>query len=310
MLRRALIALIACTAPALAVPTLRPHTTLESGQVRVGDLWDGTGARAGDLVGPAPAPGAQIVVGAEQLAHIARLHGIDWHPASGSERTVIDRPGRPLTRDEVIDALRPALTRANDDPADTDIELSAFVLPTVPAGVLPTLSLEQISQDPISGRFGAVLNVMAEGMQPQRLPLSGRVIATQEVPVATRRLPLGTTIAPSDIRMARLPVARLPADVVIEPPVGLTTRRTISPGQPFTTASAARPATIEKGTPVTVTIQNGGLILQLRGRALTSASLGETVQIENPNSHETIEAEVLGPGRARMNTPYSVQENP
>ncbi len=310
MFRNILLLIVACTFPALAAPTLRPQVSLDAGQVRVGDLWEGVGERAIDPVGPAPAPGSQIVVSAEQLAHIARLHGIDWRPATGSERIVIDRPGRQLSRDEIIEALRPTLTRSNDDPADTDIELSAFVMPTIPSGALPALSVEQVSQDPTTGRFTTVLNIMAEGMQPQRLRLSGRAVVTQEVPVATRRLPVGSIISPADVRMARLPTARVPADIVMEAPVGQTVRRSVAAGQPFTAASASRPATIEKGAPVTVSFREGGLILQLRGRALSSASRGEILQIENTSSHDVIEAVVTGPGRAQMNNNHSVQENP
>ena len=70
--------------------------------VRLSDLFDDAGPRAGQVLGPAPAPGARIVVEAPQLAAIARQFGVDWRPASPADSAVIDRPGRLLPREDVL----------------------------------------------------------------------------------------------------------------------------------------------------------------------------------------------------------------
>jgi len=124
-----LVVALALTAPATAA-TLRPLTTLDGPNVRLGDLFDDTGQDAGRVLGSAPQPGARIVVEAAQLAAIARQFGVDWRPASLADHAVIERPGRLLPRSVVIDALRTALHGVG---AGEDLDGSFAPLPGIRA---------------------------------------------------------------------------------------------------------------------------------------------------------------------------------
>jgi flagella basal body P-ring formation protein FlgA len=86
--------------------TLRPMTTLHAPVVLLSDLFDDAGANAKRVLGPGPGAGGRIVVEAAQLGAIARQFGVDWRSASSADRAVLDRPGRPLRRNEVVDAVR------------------------------------------------------------------------------------------------------------------------------------------------------------------------------------------------------------
>src|SRR5581483_6479663 len=92
--------------------TLRSVTTLHAPVVRLSDLFDDAGAKADRVLGPGPGAGGRIVVEAAQLGAIARQFGVDWRPASSGDRAVLDRPGRPMRRDDVLDAVRQALVTA------------------------------------------------------------------------------------------------------------------------------------------------------------------------------------------------------
>src|SRR5262250_28795 len=105
--------------------TLRTMTTLHAPVVLLSDLFDDAGTNADRVLGPGPGAGGRIVVEAAQLAAIARQFGVDWRPASSADRAVLDRPGRPLRRDAVLDAVRSALTAAGASD-DCDIELPGF----------------------------------------------------------------------------------------------------------------------------------------------------------------------------------------
>src|SRR4051794_3976135 len=111
------------TPPALAA-TPRPLTTLAADVVRLSDLFDEAGPEAARALGPAPAPGARLVVEAPRLAAIARQFGVEWRPASGSERVILDRPGRLLPREAVLSALRQALSGLGAP--DGDLEIPGF----------------------------------------------------------------------------------------------------------------------------------------------------------------------------------------
>lgn len=297
-MRAALLAAAAfCALPALAAPALRGHVVLDTAQVRLSDLWDDAGERAGEIIGGAPAPGTTQIVAAAQLAHIARIYGVDWKPSWGGERVVLERPGRALEQEEVLAPLRQALA-GDADPADTDIELAAWTTPMVPAAAMATVTIERITRDAATGRFTATIAILAGDSEPQRLVLSGRAVEMVEVPVATRRLAAGATIRPADIRMARLPASRAREAATVAP-VGRALDRALAPGQPFPPGPLPRPQLVRKGEPVRVALASGGLSLTLRGRALSGGGAGEIVEILNPGSRNIIQAEVTGPGEAR-----------
>src|SRR5215472_17511638 len=101
--------------------TLRTMTTLHAPVVLLSDLFDDAGANAGRVLGPGPGAGGRIVVEAAQLSAIARHFGVDWRAASGADRAVLERPGRPLRRDDVLKAVRDALVAAGAS-GDCDVE--------------------------------------------------------------------------------------------------------------------------------------------------------------------------------------------
>src|SRR6202020_2395971 len=127
-----LTALAICLGVATAdAATLRSVTTLHAAIVRLSDLFDEAGANADRVLGPGPGAGGRIVVEAAQLGAIAHQFGVDWRPASSGDRAVLDRPGRPLPREDALDAVRGALIEGGTSP-DCDIELADFSPPLVP----------------------------------------------------------------------------------------------------------------------------------------------------------------------------------
>ena len=98
-----LAALAICLGAAHAdAATLRTTTTLHAAVVRLDDLFDDAGAGADRILGPGPGAGGRIVVEAAQLGAIARQYHVDWRPASSGDRAVLDRPGRPLRREDAL----------------------------------------------------------------------------------------------------------------------------------------------------------------------------------------------------------------
>ena len=150
-------------------------TTLHASVVRLSDLFDDAGANADRVLGPGPGAGGRIVVEAAQLGAIARQFGVDWRPASSADRAVLDRPGRPLRRDDVLDAVRNALIGGGAS-ADCDVELAGFTPPLVPFEADPRPVVSDLDYDADAGRFSAVLSVAGEGDGTDRTCAStGRV---------------------------------------------------------------------------------------------------------------------------------------
>jgi flagella basal body P-ring formation protein FlgA len=290
--------------------TLRGATTLEGPIVRLSDLFDDAGPRAAQVLGPAPAPGARIVVEAAQLAAIARRFGVDWRPASPADSTVIDRPGRLLPREDVLAVLREALATAGA-PASGDIDLPGFASPLVPLEAEVRASIEQIDYDASSGRFTALLAVVGPNMPALRQRLSGRIQETLELPVAVRRLVAGSVVQPGDLKIVRLQAGAVRGEVALLPAqaVGLSLKHAAAAGQPLKLADLGPPIAVQKGARVAMELTSPGLTLNGQGLALESGATGERITVLNPVSRAVMEAEIIGPDRVRVaagSTPVSV----
>ena len=281
--------------------TLRPATSLAASQVRLSDLFDDLGPGADRVLGPAPAPGGRIVVEAAQLGAIARQFGVDWRPASPGDRAVLDRAGRPVARDELLAVLRDALQGAGA-PAGFEFEMPDITPPLVPLESHAKPVVEQLEYDGSSGRFTALLSVSADDQGPVRLRLSGVVQEMVELPVAAHRLLPGGALTADDVRMARVRAATVRGEVArqVAQAVGLGVRTQIAAGQPLPLGDLIRPPLVEKGAAVTLSLTAGGIALTAQGQALEAGAQGERIRVVNPGSRAVVEAEVTGPGRARV----------
>jgi flagella basal body P-ring formation protein FlgA len=305
MSRRALLALpFALALPARAQglpPAPRPVVLAEDAMLRLGDIFENAGPRAAQAVGAAPAPGRRMVLDASNLAAIARRHGLDWRPLSGEERSVVERPGRPVPRDEIESLLRLALVRLGAD-AEAELDLPGFAPPLVPTSALPELALEAPHYEPATRRFAATLVVAAEGMATQRLRVAGRAAPTVPVVLAARRLAVGEVVGPRDIEERRLRAERVRPGTAqrAEEVVGRQLRRPVGTDMPFMTVDLLAPVVIGKNQPVLMVLEAPGLALTAQGRAMEAAALGEMVPVMNLASRQVVEAEAIGPGRVRV----------
>ncbi len=286
---------------AAEVASLRPLVVVEDTVVRLGDLFENAGARAGVSIGAAPAPGRRFVVEAAQLYAIARQNGVAWRPMTANERAVVERPGKPVPREDIDAALRQELMRLGLD-EHAELELGAFQAPMVPASALVQVTTESVSYDPVTHRFGATLVMMADGMPTQRQRLAGRAVETVPVVLATRRLGLGERVGPGDVRLARLRVERVRPGAMqrVDQVIGQQLRRPVANDMPFNPNDVGPPPVVEKNTLVTLLVESAGLSLTAQGRALENAPAGGAVPVMNLVSRTVVEGVAIGPGRVRV----------
>jgi flagellar basal body P-ring formation protein FlgA len=296
-----LTALAICLGSTTQAATLRTMTTLHAPTVRLSDLFDDAGANADRVLGPGPGAGGRIVVEAAQLRAIARQFGVDWRPASSADRAVLDRPGRPLRRDDVLDAVRSALL-AGGASADCDIELAGFTPPLVPFEADPRPVVSDLDYDPNAGRFSAVLSVTGEAMEPIHVRIAGRVDETLELPVTAARLLAGSVLRAEDLHMARVHTTLLRGEIVhrVADAIGMQARRQIAVGQPLAVAELVRPTMVQKGANVQMLLDSPGIVLTAQGQAMEAGAIGERIRVVNPVSHAAVEATVIGPDRVRV----------
>jgi flagella basal body P-ring formation protein FlgA len=280
---------------------LRRMTTLQGPRVYLRDLFDDAGANANRVLGPGPGPGGRIVVEARQLRAIARQYDVDWQPASGSDRAMLEWPGRPMKREDVMAAIRTALVAQGAAP-DCDVVVPGFNPPIVPLTGVATPIVTQLDYDHGLGRFVAMLSIDGDGMEPISVRLSGEVSDVIELPVPVIRLPAGTVAGPEDVRMARVHVASVHAEVArdLAAVVGMQLKQQAAPGVPIPLAELMQPTQISRGDPVRILLEVSGLSLSGQAIALESGAVGERIRVRNVSSQAVLEAEVIRPGIVRV----------
>ena len=183
------------TLPAMAA-NLRPMATLNAPVVRLSDLFDDAGENAARVLGPGPAPGGRIVVEAAQLAAIARQFGVMWQSASTADRIVLERPGKPLPREAVMEALHAALRSAGVS-NESEIEAPTPSLPLIPFDSQLRPAVTQLDHDAATGGFAVTLAVGGPDMATIHIRLVGKVhehVHTDALAVCIALIPLGQQI--------------------------------------------------------------------------------------------------------------------
>lgn len=292
----ALLALLA-SRPAAAAVTLRPFGVLSGPMVRLSDLFDGVGAAGERVLGPGPQPGERITVPAAQLAAIAEQFGVDWHPNSADEQAILERPGRPLRRDEVTQALAAALAAAGA-PANASVTLSGFSAPEVPPGAAVSVRVEQLDYDPASGRFSTMIAIEATGMDRIEMPVSGRVERMAQVLVASHFLMPGEIVGPEDLRQAEVPASSISGAVAthLAEASGLEVLHAVGAGEPVPLEDLVPPPMVQRGQRVLIALAAPGLALTEQGQALEGGAKGAMIRVLNPVSRAVLQATVTGPG--------------
>ncbi len=279
--------------------TLRPFTSLNGPSVSLSDLF--SDVTVDRVLGPAPAPGGTISVEAGQLAAIARQFNVDWRPVSPADRAVLDRPGRALGREDVIEPLKRSLVLAGAPP-DVEVELAPISAPLIPDKVPIAVEAGPAEFEPVTGRFTVLSTIVAPGIAAMQVRLSGRTTEMVEVVVPKHRILPGERLLAADLSVSRVRVSQARGEVVKAAfqALGLEAHRSLQPGQAIQLADIGRPTLIAKGSRVSMTLSGPGIELSAQGVAMEAAGLDEVVPIINPASKIIVRAVVIGMGRARV----------
>jgi flagellar basal body P-ring formation protein FlgA len=307
MIRFVLICLTAAAAvgpclEARAEATLKPVAVVQSSVIRIGDLFSEAGGHAGDVVAPAPPPGARTLFDAQWLAAAAREHHVDWQPVSRFDQAAVERASRLVAVDAVAAALLDEL-RARQPLDDGEIQLDNPALRFVVAAEAPdSIGVEGLSFDARTGRFSALVSAPANDADAERQRVSGRVFRIIKVPTLNRAISPGETIRAGDIELLRLRADRAAGDVVAEfaELVGHTPRRPLRAHEPLRVGDIQVPIVVHKGDLVTVLFETPLMRLSAQGKALEDGAMGAAIRIANSKSNRIIDAVVTGPNLASI----------
>lgn len=302
--RIALAVFTACLAlgPVLAAEplVLKGDVAVKGDALTLGDLVGGlTGPAADKPLFRAPALGQTGTIQARRIAEAALALGLGPVDSGGRAQVTVTRAARRIGPPEIEGALRAALEAlpAFDGTGTVSIALEGAPGLVLPLDVAGPVTADEVAYDRRSRRVTAV--VSASGASSS-VRVAGTVVETVEVPVLTRALGRGETVQAADVAFERRPKNSAPSDVDTSGRQfgGRVARRPLPAGSMIRAGDLGRPEAIARGDALLLVYEVPGLSLSVAGRANEGGAVGDTISVVNPQSKRTIQATILGPGRA------------
>jgi flagella basal body P-ring formation protein FlgA len=158
--------------------------------------------------------------------------------------------------------------------------------------------------DPARQSFAATLAYTGAGGR-EYVRIAGGALAVVQVPVLTRDVAPGETIAEGDLIVGEIPAAQAGAQLLTAERAiaGQAARRTLRAGAPLFAHDVKKPVVIKKGELITIIYAADGIELSAQGQAQAEAGQGDTLAVLNTRSRRTVEARVAGPGLAIVSLP-------
>jgi flagella basal body P-ring formation protein FlgA len=291
-------------------PTLKPAVTVVGEIVRIGDLVENAGAAAHIAIFRAPDLGQTGRVAVERVIEAVLPHDVADLETRGLTEIVVTRASAAITAKDIEARITQALAgrQRNTDPSNLTLTLDSEVrtIHVEPGG---ELRMVRITFDPRSGRFEALFE--RPGVR-NLMRFTGTYAETFEAAVLTRPVAAGEILRASDVAIVRRPKMEFNANVITtaERAVGLATRRSMRPGDLLRQTELSKPELVARNDNVTITFQVPGITLTMRGKALESGALGDTINVLNVQSKRSIQATIAGQGHVVVTATSLVSVTP
>jgi flagella basal body P-ring formation protein FlgA len=287
-----------------ATPMLKRDVTVESDLVRIGDVLENPGAGARVPIFRAPDLGQTGTVSAARVMEALRPHGFTIVETHGVSEIAVTRAARTFTVKDlearIAEELAGQFGLGEAKNLTVTIERDAKPVQLEPnAG---DLRAGRILYDR-SGRFDMTFDVPGSSAA-RRTPLRfiGTVVETVETAVLTRGINRGEVVKASDVAIERRPKADIHGDINATSAnlVGLAAKRGLRAGDVLHGTDLMKPEIVQRNENVTLVYEAPGLVLTIRGKALETGALGDTVNVLNIQSKRNVQGTISGPGQVSV----------
>lgn len=300
----ALLATLLTASAALAMPTLRGDITVNKAIVTIGDMFEGAGSLAETGIFMAPAPGTSGVVPLADVERAAAMAGLTDFENVGYTRVRVARAST-LVGPVMLEAL-----------IDADLERRGIVSGEVTAQLrfdLADVSFDaEAVDDPATlvslrytpGNDGFSARFMIAGID-QPVELGGTIRLMTEAPRLAQTLPAGTILTESDFEFAEVPLATADAGgyADLTQLLGKQLVRQTRGDIMLKASDVTEPKVVNRNTLVTVVLNSGPMTLTVRGTALTTAAVGEPVDVLNTVTRKILHGTARADGVVEIVTP-------
>jgi flagella basal body P-ring formation protein FlgA len=278
----ALLAALLSASSALAAPSLKGEITVNKAIVTIGDMFDDAGSLAETGIFMAPAPGTTGIVPLADVERAARLVGLADFENVGFTRVRVARSAT-LVDAAMLDGLITAdLARRGiiSDEVSAELDFDVADVGFNAEAVANPATLVSLRYTPGNSSFSA--RFMIAGMD-QPVDLGGTIELMTKAPRLAKTLPTGTILSSADFEFADVPLATADAGgyADLNQLVGKQLVRQARGGIMLKATDVTDPKVVTRNTLVTVVLKSGPMTLTVKGTSLTTAAIGESVEVLN-----------------------------
>ena len=283
-----MIVLLAGARAALAA-SLKTESIITDEYIRLGDVFNDV-KNADYILGPAPAPGKDMILNARTLYKIASALNVEWKPASSAEQLVLKRDASMVTVANITKTLESKLA---DEGIDGKFSITYTNGPSdivLPGGSATTMDVTALTLDPQNDTFNAVIVAPSADNPVKRINVSGRIERLIPVPVLANTLRNGDIIGARDIDWIDVPHNRIANGTILDEKdlINMTPRRTVQSGKPIISNEMESPKMVDRGDSITIVFETGIMTLTTKGKSLQAGAIGETVRVSNTDSNKNL----------------------
>ena len=279
-------------------PLLKAHVTVQGPLVTLADLFENVGLKGSKAVFRAPNPGTTGKVSVNRVLLAARKQGLQPSTRAAFRMVTIKRTSRVIEAEELIELIRAAVEEqiaGRKKEGELIIKLKSHSTPLhIASQIKELVLLDRFNWSHQSGRFSAHFAIGDH----QPIQIYGTASQMVQIIVAKTEIAKGKLISSSDLQAKYVQRSRRTRKgaTALEDLIGLSAKRRLPAGRPVRLSDLEAPKLITKNQLVTILLEAPGLVLRTQGKALSDATLGETVKVLNTQSKRIIHATAKASG--------------
>ena len=261
--------------------------------VRLGDVFHNIGSKEDIVIGNAPQPGQDMILGPRALLQLAKTHSISWKPGTGDNTVIVRRASQSLSISAQEKALTDALV-AKGLHGDFGLQ---FTTPLQEMSIATdddaAITVDNLHYAADSQAFSATLTAGAKQAQ-----VSGHIVQMISVPVLKSPVQKGQVISAANLDFLSVKSESVKGNLVTNPDsvIGMVATKMLEPNKPMRLNDIAAQRLVERGQEITILYAAGPLQLTAKGKAMQHGQADDVVQVVNLGSNLTLDARVTGNG--------------
>ncbi len=297
-----LLSLVSVNLSSFAKPiTLKPMAIVNGTEVKTSDIFMNVDPDKDIVLLRAPEPGKQITLTSSQLRYLAHASKIEWNHRLSPASYTIKRASHVIS----VEHLKEELTLALQNYTQSDSLLVQIIGKLkeihIPINEYAALEVESVEYIAKNGKFSALINITNDRVVLQSVKVRGYAFPALELPVLQRMVQINRPLEEKDITWIKFKLNRIPADAVVDASklIGVTLKRSITPGNIILQRYLQSPWVIYKGDIINVIHQKGNLTLTVPAKAMENATKNQEIQFQNLKTRTLFYATVINSDLAK-----------